>query len=421
MSKIKQPYILIFKKNSIKNQYLGVFKNFKKHKQNMIFHVVAIRDLFWKNYSIDVLFFWLSEERVRDILRAYKLVALQLYEYKEDKVRDYWKVKILINFEWQDVRLLSNSDDMDWLAYWLSVIWFDIKNINYAEAAQVEQAKIDKIIENSKKEAKLWIDEQNQKLLKKKEEEDDASDERKREKYQLEINKLLSNIQRLTIEAKDVLPKERLKTLFRQWQELSKLKMWRNFEKIAEMLEIAYSDYSNLEQEYLNAQQSSKINVSWSKITDTYVIAEIQKLERAKWMANVWSQKWTDVLTANFGWFFMYVKFLSKDIWSNIKHIDKYFSKIFWDLLFWIVLLETAISIYHAIYVCFYINVGEFRELLNYNIYVFLVKFWVFGLVLYGVNHIKKWSSLVFNILLLLARVAVSLLLILVLKQNFIF
>jgi hypothetical protein len=35
------------------------------------------------------LFFGLSEERVRDILREYKLVALQLYEYKENKVKDY--------------------------------------------------------------------------------------------------------------------------------------------------------------------------------------------------------------------------------------------------------------------------------------------------------------------------------------------
>ena len=61
----------------------------------MIFHVVAIRELFGKNYSIDVLFFWLSEEWVRDVLREYKLVALQLYEYKEEKIKAYWKVKIL--------------------------------------------------------------------------------------------------------------------------------------------------------------------------------------------------------------------------------------------------------------------------------------------------------------------------------------
>jgi hypothetical protein len=50
-------------------------------------------------------------------------------------------------------------------------------------------------------------------------------DEKKREKYQIEINKLLSNIQRLTERAKNVVPQEKLKTLFRQGQELSKLKM----------------------------------------------------------------------------------------------------------------------------------------------------------------------------------------------------
>jgi hypothetical protein len=41
-------------------------------------------------------------------------------------------------------------------------------------------------------------------------------DEKKREKYQIEINKLLSNIQKLTERAKSVVPQEKLKTLFRQ-------------------------------------------------------------------------------------------------------------------------------------------------------------------------------------------------------------
>jgi len=54
----------------------------------MIFRVVAIKELFWKKHTVDFLIFWLSEEKVRDILREYKLVVLELYEYKKDKIEN---------------------------------------------------------------------------------------------------------------------------------------------------------------------------------------------------------------------------------------------------------------------------------------------------------------------------------------------
>ena len=249
MGKIKQLYILIFGKNSIKNRYLGVFRYLRKHKQNMIFHVVAIRELFWKNYSIDVLFFWLSEERVRDVLREYKLVALEIYEYKKEKVENYWKLKILIEFEWQDIRLLSNATDLEGIAYWLSVLWFNIKNINNVGNDQIEQAEIDKILNKAKSDAKEWLTEQENIIAQKEKKEEELLDEKKWEKYRLEIDKLLKNIEKLVNDAKNDVPKEKLNKLFKQWQELSKLKMWRNLEKIASFLEATYNIYSDTEQE----------------------------------------------------------------------------------------------------------------------------------------------------------------------------
>lgn len=381
----------------------------------MIFHVMAIKELYKKNYSMDVLFFWLSEEKVRDVLREYKLVALQLSEYKEEKVREYWKIKILINFEWQDIRLLSNADDLEWLAYGLSVIWFDIKNINYAEDTQIEQTKINEIIKTAKNDAEEWIKEQDAKLAKDKENEQEIFDEAKWEKYQVEINKLLANIQKLTLDAKDTLPRDKLKSLFKQWQELSKLKMWRNFERINEELGRAYSKYNDLEQEFLAEQKSSRINVAWSQISDTYVVSEIQKLEKAKWLTKLWSNNAIDVLNAKFWWLVMYLKFLKKDFAAKLKKFPEYFPKMFWDLLFWVVLVNMFTSLFFSICKIAYIDMNKYGY-----VYVMLIHFWVFWLVLYGINFIKKQTN-TFNTILLILWIAISLLLIWVLKQNFIF
>ena len=392
---------------------MGIFKNLRKHKQNMIFHVVAIRELFWKNYSIDVLFFWLSEEKVRDVLREYKLVALQLYEYKEEKVKNYWKIKILIKFEGQEIRLLSNATELEWIAYWLSVIWFDIENINYVEN-WLEQEKIDEILKTSKQEAEQRITEQKNANAKKEQEDAELLDQKKREKYQTEINKLLNNIQKLVEKAKDFLPQEKLKALFKEWQELSKLKMWRNFEKISASLEKTYGMYGDLEQEYLVAQKASRIQVSWSNISDTYVISEISKLEKAKWLTNVWSTNVNDVLQAKFWWIVMYFKFLKKDLASKLKTFPEKFPKIFNDVLFWLVLLEVFAGVYFSLSkIVYYSDMNDY-------VYVMLINFGVFWLVLYWINFIKK-KSLVYNIILLALRVFASIALLRVLKQNFIF
>lgn len=379
----------------------------------MIFHVVAIRELFWKNYSMDVLIFWLSEEKVRDILREYKLVALQLYEYKEEKVKDYWKIKILINFEGQEIRLLSNAEEIEWLAYWLSVIWFNIENINYVENG-LEQEKVNEALKTAKADAEQWLTEQKNAAAKKEEEDARLIDEKKREKYQIEINKLLNNIQKLTEKAKDYLPQEKLKALFKQGQELSKLKMWRNFEKISELLEKTYSQYGDLEQEFLVNQKASRIQVAGSNVSDTYVISEIQKLEKAKWLTNLWSTKVNDVLKANFWWFVMYLKFLKKDLVDKLKSFPEYFPNIFGDILLWVILLETFSWFYFSLSkIMYYNNMNEY-------VYVMLVNFWVFWLVLYWINFIKK-KSLALNIVLLVGRALVSIVIIRILKQNFIF
>ncbi len=379
----------------------------------MIFHVVAIRELFGKNYSIDVLFFWLSEERVRDVLREYKLVALQLYEYKEEKVKNYWKIKILINFEWQEIRLLSNTTEIEGTVYWLSVIWFDIQNINFVEN-WLEQTKIDEILKTAKADATQWLNEKKEADAQKKKKEAELFDEKKWEKYQIEINKLLNNIQKLTNDAKDFVDKDKLKNLFKQWQELSKLKMWRNFEKIAITLEKTYNLYGDLEQEYLLKQKASRIQVSWSNVSDTYVVSEIQKLEKAKWLTNLWSTNVNDVLNANFWWVLMYLKFLKKDLVEKLKSFPDKFPKIFDDILLWMILLETFAWLYFSLSkVLYYSDMNDY-------VYVMLVNFGVFWLVIYWANFIKK-KSLVYNIVLLVLWVFISILLVWILKQNFIF
>ncbi len=381
----------------------------------MIFHVVAIRELFGTNYSVDLLFFWVSEEKIREILGEYKLVILQLYEYKKQYVESYWVLKILINFAWQEIKMLSNAKDLAKTIYSLSILWFDIKNINYVDNRSLEQTKIDEIIKQEKDRAEKWTQNQEALLKQKKAKDEKMFNDQELEKALVLVNDLLKKIPDLIEKSEWYVPDIKLKHLFEQWQELSKLKMWSNTEKIVALLETVYNEFNEIEQEYLSIQDASRIDVVGSKVSDIYVMKEIQKLEKAKWLFWAWwARSGEDVWYANLWWFLLYLKMVKKDLFAKAQKFSAKFIKIFWYLLLWLIFTILLSTIYIRI------NKIMYSPNMNDYAYVMLVYFWVFWLVLYGANFLKR-EKIFFDIILLLWWILISISLIFSLKQNFIF
>lgn len=375
----------------------------------MIIRVIAIKELFWKNYKIDLLFFWVSEEKVRDILHEYKLVALEFYEYKKEKVESYWKIKVLLEFEWEEYRTLSNYAELDKLIYLLTIIWFNVKNINYVDWEKLEQEKINEILATEKDNAQKWLQKQKDIIAKNEEKDSAIFDDQKLEKTLKLTKEFLEKVPILIEKSKGTLSRSELKLLEDQWQELSKLKMWNNVEKISTFLESAYDNYTKLEQKYLSFLDSPNINVSGSNITDAYLLAEISKLEKAKNLLKIWwAKSGEDVLYANLWWVLLYLKLIKKDFLAKIKNFSQGFSDIFQYLT----LLFLLISVFSSFYLSI-VNKNNF-------IYVIMIYSWVFWLVFFGTSFIKKESNTL-NILLLIWWIAVSIALIRILKQIFIF
>ena len=296
----------------------------------MIFRVIAIKELFGENYKIDLLFFWVSEEKIRDILHEYKLVALELYEYKKEKVEPYWKIKILLEIDGQEYRTLSNATELDDLIYHLSVIWLNVKNINYVDWQKLGQPEINEILSSQKEKAEQRLKRENDIVERNKEKDSAIFDDQKLERTLKLTKEFLEKVPIFVEKAKYTLSKAELKLLEDQRQELSKLKMWNNVDKISTFLEEAYDNYTNLEQKYLSFQDSPNIDVSWSNITDAYLLAEITKLEKAKNLLKIWWWKgWEDILYANFWWVLLYLKMIKKDFLYKIKNISQNLPEIF--------------------------------------------------------------------------------------------
>ena len=234
-------------------------------------------------------------------------------------------------------------------------------------------------------------------------------DDQKLEKTLRLTKEFLDKVPVFLAKAKNTLSRSELKILEDQRQELSKLKMWNNEEKISAFLEKAYDDYNNLEQKYLSFQDSPNIDVSWSNITDAYLLSEISKLEKAKNLLKIWwAKSWEDVLYGNLWWFLLYLKLIKKDLIFKLKNFSQHFSEIFHYITLFFFFITVLSSFYLSI-----INKNDF-------IFVIMICSWIFGLVFFGISFIKKWWNLL-NILLLLWWFVVSIALIRILKQFFIF
>lgn len=336
-------------------------------------------------------------------------MALELYEYKKDKVETYWKIKVLIEFEWEEYRTLSNSTEIDQLVYLLSIVGFNVKNINYVGWNKLEQAKINEILASEKDKAAQWLKKQNDIILQNKEKDSAIFDDDKLEKTLKMTTEFLEKVPVFIEKAGDVLSKSEIKNLQDQLQELSKLKMWNNVEKISSFLEEAYENFNTLEQKYLSFQDSPNIDVSGSNITDAYLLSEISKLEKAKNLLKLWWAKtWEDVLYANLWWILLYLKLIKKDFLSKLKWGLRDFSEI----SYYLTLLSFLVTFFSALYF----------SLVNKNdiIFVIMICSWTIWLVFFIISFIKKKNNK-WNILLLILWLIISIVLIRILKQFFIF
>lgn len=382
----------------------------------MIFHVVAIKEISEKNYTmIDVLCFWITEEEIKNILHEYKLITLELYPIDKEKAKEFWKIWVLINYKWKEIQLLSNATDLEWLAYGLSVVWFVIEYINFVDDRKASQMTVAKVINLARRDAQKWISQQQAiKEAQEKHEEQLYNDE-KLEKILVLVDGLLKKIPPFIKKAWDVLPKEKLKELWDQWQELTKLKMWRNLEMLSSLLWKTYNNYNNLEQEYFASQSDVNIDDSWHESSSAFVTSEIQRLEKAKNLIKIWwKTAWSDMLYASFWNLLVYFKLIKRDFKIQFKDFCKDSSEFFDYLLLWFLLLLIMSSSYFALS-----NIINIKDMNEY-VYVMFVHFWVFWFVFYLLNHIrKKW--LISNAIIVLWWIVISFLCIWMLKQSFIF
>ena len=375
----------------------------------MIFHAIAIKDISKKNYNINILIQADSIDLVKSFLQSYNLVVLEISEYKWDTT-SFGTAEIIVLYKNKELKIISNLNNLRTIAHDFLIIWFDIKNINFTDYRKLSEQDEKSIIQQAKDDIEL-----DKKVSSQNEDQEKLflHDENLEKALQV-TEDVLEDLQKNIYPNENLISRDKIRDIKFIEQDLIKLKMWNNVEKIVDVLDKLINKIFEAKQEILSKQKKSILFLD-SSVTDIDIQQEINLLEKSKKVGEIWEKKTINdyfyAITWKFG---IYLKCLRKDFSEKIKNSWFYLNRIFEIinvLIFMILILSWG--------TLWVLNIS-WSSNINLYYYVILVFFGIFGFVSYIMNFIKKWNTIK-SLILIWIWLIISTLLYLFLKYNFVF
>lgn len=350
----------------------------------MFFRAVGMKEIAKKVYNLDVLVESDSNDFVKELLHDHNVVVLDIAEYPGDAA-SFGNAGVVVSYNDQDVNIISNLNNMRMLAHKFIMMWFDVKSINFLDwhkmnekvAAEVlKLAQRDVEMENTLNKDK-WQEEEKQ-------EENVYRDEELEKTLAVaawQINDINNKIYTIwsSVSSKDI------KDIRTMEQELWKLRMWRNMDKIVELLEKVLIKALEIKQKYLVTQRPhQRLIMKWSGVTDVDVQSELNILDKAKNISKIGKARtFDDQFYGIFGFAWIQMKFLWKDIVRKITDVDNMLSVLFEFLHYLILFILFICSL--TIWFKSLWKSGE----VNTYLYIILIMCGVMWLVWHGISHYK--------------------------------
>lgn len=379
----------------------------------MIFHVVGIKEVSKKKYNIDVLIEAQSIDFVRAMLHDYDIVLLDISEYNWDTL-SFWSAMLVVSYNDQLVHIISNLSNLRMVAHKFIMMWFDVKSINFFDWRKMSDDVAMNILEMAKHDVQMeqtvnmdiWQEENQEETVY-----HDETLEKILAVAEREINDINEKIYTMWSE----ISSRDLKDIKAMEQELAKLRMWRNMDKIVDLLEKVLVKALEIKQKYLATQRSNEqIIIPWSVVTDIDVQSELNILDKAKNVEKIWKMRTFDDQFYGTFWFCgVQMKFLWKDIANKITDIWSMTSVLF-DFAEYLILFMICI----CTFVLRYKWLWNWNEINSY-LYMILIMFGIWWIVWYWISRIKK-QNIVVNIILLWLWVVLSALVYCLIKYFFV-
>lgn len=385
----------------------------------MTFVINAIKQ--WKEQQ-NIEFLLLSDSPlfVRKLVEKVGLVLLSIKDYRSTK-ESFWPGYVGISYENQTIEMVFKKDmTLKDSVFFLVSVGLNVVDCNtFVEPQSPEQ--VQKIISTCKKE---YAEEQEKSKIQDKK----AQDSNKKiyygndmlDKSKVVINRIIEKIDWLLKDKWAYIPSRDLRIIKDKIEELKKLRMWANYDKIRDLLQELFEMVDSIEDWYFTEAEKTAIPLfEWTEVSNIDLERQISILEKVKqqkqfgWKVEVQRQDYVALWE-----YLVFLIFLKKDLLNSLKNLSSFLLLFFDYLQTWIMIVIVMVGLYIPINKMF-----GFQDSMS-HLYYSLFSLGLLGLFFYiAIYFIKKEfvkKYLLIQILLFLAVVFVYFLSSSLIKNSFI-
>ena len=375
----------------------------------MYFHLIWIKEKDWKQHELDLLLQWEDDNLVRGFLSHRWVVIVSLNEYKENP-ENFGGIKMSVLYNNAEIDILMKWEDLSEALYSMMFLGLNPKSANYLNDP-ISDDEMNGIIASTT--AKIHAI--NQEIQEKKELEE-RMEQKKYEETAISdtlkiVNAEIDRIEQVIKAGQWVILWIEMKELEDYLNEMKKIRLWTNFNKMASLVFESHALVKTAESEIFKAYESQKFTIDKnSSVTNIDVINDIFDSKRIseKWALQA-SSLTPGESVLNMLWpATVFLKLLKRDIIHTFQNTsaDETFGVIMNMVEYFVLTAIIVLSILWLIAPLIWVN--------NFSLY-FLPALWWLALLIYLFNSLKlEWiirKILWFVILVFICRRGLVLLL----------
>ena len=240
----------------------------------MYFHLIWIKEKDWKQHELDLLLQGKDEELVRSFLSHWWVVIVSLNEYKENP-EDFGNLKMSVLYNDTEIDIFMAWEDLSQALYSMMFLGLNPKFANYKKDP-IPEAEMNDLISSTLSQ----INAVNKEIQEKKE----MEEKREQKKYEEAaigdslkiINAEIDRIEQVIKAWQWVILWLEMKQLEDYLNEMKKIRLWTNFNKMAALVFDAHELAKNAEAEIFKAYDSEKFLIDKnSSVTNIDVINDL--------------------------------------------------------------------------------------------------------------------------------------------------
>lgn len=314
----------------------------------MYFHLIWIKEKNWNKFDLNLLLQWWDEDFVRKFLANRWVVIVSLTEFKEDP-HDFWNIIVNLTYNWADIQLILQWEDLSERTLFIVSLWLNPLSINFVDNPLPED-QVKDIINTA-----ISKSEEEDKKNKEQEEFEKLKEKKKYEESWIKdwlkiINSNIDRIEQVVKAGQWILSWGEIKKLEEYCNEMKKIRLWTNFNKMAALVLDAHALLTDAENQVLSANSQNKFLIDGnSVVTNIDVLQEyfdFNKISEKAVLQPAWLK--TNEMFTNIMWkSSIFLNLLRRDILHSFENssFGEFFDVIINLIEFIIILIILTISL----------------------------------------------------------------------------